>query len=992
MAEPGVLEGEAKTAASAGANPYSGAISNDPFSEAVPTDQFFSPIEPPARIASDQDYEALAPGKKFIDPTGKLRSKPYTVKDDAEFEQVPGGEQFVDPAGKLRKKPKYENLDFTPQTLFNMAANDRERELVLEKSYPGKVKRTPEGGFYVEDEGGVLRKPKGFMDAPGSYVAASAAPTIGSIGGEVLGGLAGAVTGPGVLATAIAGGAAGGAVGQTFNDAIMALSGTYDRSVGEQAKETGLAGAFGAAGTAVGRAVGAVAPSIKGAIREYLPSTVGKMLGAEAENVSTAAGLAEKGVLVPLSSWAKEAPHLQNLSEVLDPAFRTQQPLKQSAMNYYEKEGKELLDSMGVKIEGSLINPTAKPSTKEAGELLLKRATAEAQVADQRFAEELAKRQATFVATESPAATANQAILRSAEESRRAAQKVIDAGFQDIERDTAEAAAFSKAGHNGGDLWQSVGDKLQMLRRGIMERHEKWYNQASEAAGGIKPNTEGLGETATDFLAQITPEFKTQYPSIVRQIESLAPKVNPETGEFIKEATEPTWGQLHALRSQLRSNVDWYKLPHDLKDGAYKFFEKKVNSILHDPAAPEPLQLASRLLDATDRSYGENMAIFNARNIKAIMDGLRAGEPGDPKALFNAIVKEGHSDLTKKVLDMVGPNLASGIRAADVQSMLESSRSLIPGQIDGAKFVQEVLARHRSDMLTPIHGDEVAKKLLAQAQKIEAFKGRIDIAALPQDTALDIIARARTQAELAKRVADKDPLKVLEIEMKRMSDAGKKEAAAMRKERTGEPLGFLYNPTVGADAAVNKILNSEDLILAAAAKFGGNSSEFQALRQVWAERILTGTMKPGDTLAKISPETQQIMFPGVSLNQMKTLAKNMDFLLDTKAGQTGAGKSIMATEAVEHPAGQFFGKIGKILPKVPGVDFVQRSILTKYFAVVTELGSNPAFLRWLEKGLQGGPEAREMTRRELQRMMQKRGAQGAGAGEALFATPQKPQQ
>lgn len=948
---------------------------------------------PADKITNDADFDALKPGRKFVDPTGKTRTKPYTVGNDTDFEAVPEGEHFLDPTGQLRQKPKFEPIDFTAQTLYNMAVNDKERKRALERSYPGQVKEAPDKTFYIEELNGTMRKPKGFLDAPGSTIAGAAAPVLGSIAGEVGGGLLGAATGPGALLSAVAGGAVGGAAGQTFNDAIMQLAGVYDRSGGEQAWETGLSAVAGGVGTAVGRGISAVAPQIKGAVHNLLPKGVANLLGAEPEAASMAASLADKGVLVPPSAWAKEAPHVQNIVEVLDPAFRTQKPIVRSMTNYYEQETTKFLDSIGVKVDGPIVKPESEPSTRAAGEALLRRTTQESKQADEALEAALAKRKAEFTSSALEAAKAGQQeVLRTASESRKAAQALIDNGFRDIEGSVEQAVKFSKTGHNGGDLWQAVGDKLQLVRRGIMERHSLWYKQADEAAGNILPNTAGLPEVAKDFLGQLPQEFKTNYPSIVRQIEGLAEKTSPQ-GEVLKEQTLPTWGQLHNLRSQLRSNVDWYKLPADLKDGAYKFFERHINDVLHDPNAPAELQLASRLLDATDRSYGENMRVFQAKNIKTVMDGLRAGEPGDPKALFNAVVREGHSDLTKKVLDLVGPNLAAGVRAADVQSMLDASRSLVPGQIDGNKFAGEVLKRYRDDMLTPIHGEAMSSKLLAQAQKIAALNGRLDIQALPGDTAMDVIARARIQGELAKEAARADPLKTLKSEMQKIENDHKKEVARMKRERQSEPLGFLYNPTVGANEAVDRILGHEDLILAAANKFGAQSPEFKLMQQVWAQRVLMGSLNVGEKLGKISPEVQQVMFPGVTLPQMQTLAKEMDFLLSTKGAAGRAGQSIMATEAVEHPFGRFIGRGGTFLPKIPGADFAGRAILTKYYAMVTNLASNPAFLRWIERGLNGDKAAREMTRQEVQRAMQRGGAMGAGIGESVVQpSPMEPVQ
>ena len=81
------------------------------------------PITVPT-VVSDEDYGALMPGMKFKDKSGAQFVKPYKVESDEDYNQVPEGAEFVDQQGKRFKKPKYEGIDFTSQTLYDMAVND----------------------------------------------------------------------------------------------------------------------------------------------------------------------------------------------------------------------------------------------------------------------------------------------------------------------------------------------------------------------------------------------------------------------------------------------------------------------------------------------------------------------------------------------------------------------------------------------------------------------------------------------------------------------------------------------------------------------------------------------------------------------------------------------------------------------------------------------------------------------------------------------------
>jgi len=438
--------------------------------------------------------------------------------------------------------------------------------------------------------------------------------------------------------------------------------------------------------------------------------------------------------------------------------------------------------------------------------------------------------------------------------------------------------------------------------------------------------------------------------------------------------------------------VNWTDLNSDVKNGTFKFFANKVDEVLHAPNAVPELKLASQILDATDRGYGEAMRVFNAKELNAVMKGLEAGEPADPKVLFNLIAKEGHTDLTTKIMDMIGPQLATGVKAADVKTMMDASKS-ITGGVEGKRFVAEVADRYRSGMLQSIHGEAMANKLLKQAQNILALEGKIDVKVRPGDTAMDIIGKARTAADAAKEAA-KDPLVSLNKAMKQVEREHELEKMqiSLQRSKAAGPLGFMYEPNLQAMHAVDRILGSEDMVLAAAAKFGHQSPEFNMLRQIYARRVLEGSMNLSSKLAKISPEVQSLMFPGVSLKSMQTLAKEMDFLTSTRSMQTGAGKSIMAQAAVEHPWGRVLGKGGEYLPKLPGGDAIGRATIGKYYDVVLKLSNNLPFMRWVEKGLKGNEQARAMVKKEVQRAMQKGGALGAGVAESQFQTPQQPGQ
>lgn len=930
-----------------------------------------------AQPKSREEFEALAPGTQFVDPEGLTRVKPYMPKSPGDYSQMPEGAEFLDPEGQLRKKPTYEGIDFTTQTLYDMAVTDKERRKALERNYPGKVKEGPDG-LYIEDEG-TYRKPGRGLSRYTGFAAAAAAPTVGSVLGAVGGGV---LSGPAAVAGAAAGGAGGAFLGQTFNDVILGLSGIYDRSIGEQAANMALAGMAGAAGAGVGRGIATVVPSVKAGISAAgaaAPKAAAYFLGAGETELKTARELAEQGVMVPPSSWAHEAPHLHNMVEVFDPAFRTNKPLRQSAVDYYEKEAGKTLEAFGVERPPSIVEPAAEIPTRAAGERIMQRTLQEQAEADSALKSALERRAEALRSGLPEQQAQRETLQKAAEESRKAAQKLIDEGFKDIGRDADDAFKVAKAGSYSGDLWEHVGNKLRGIRQGISERARYWYERYDEMTGGHTVSSQELADSAKQMLNELPTEFKSRNPTLVQQLEKIGAKLDEE-GVLVEPAQELTYGQLHQLRSLFRGAADWHTLSSDFKNGALKRFSGEIDNLLHDPMAPAEVRNAGKFLDQIDKWYAHNIKIFNAQQIKAVMRGLEAGEPADAANLYNTVVKEGHTDLINRVKKMVGPNLWSGVEGADTRAMLDASKTLEPGVIDAKKFAREVLERYRNNTLEAVHGSK-AEKLLAQARAIEQLDGRLPVPATPNDTMTQVIQRARLAAEEAKTAGAKDPLGTLNKEMKKLQAEHSREVAAMKRQRREDPLGFLYDTTTGASEAVDKILKSEDLILAAASRFGETSPEFNMLRQIYAQRVLLGTTQPSKRLAGASAELQRLMFPGVTLEQMQTLAKNMDFLMERRGMSRTTAGSMSAMAKVEHP-------MGRIVSKIPVVKQVTepaaRAALGKFYAMVTRLMTSPATLRWVEKGLNGTPEERAAVKVFTDKVMQKGGAVGAGAAESTY--------
>ena len=976
-------------------------------------------LSPPQKITSPDEFEALPMGKDFTDPEGNVRTKPWRVTDEADFENVPEGADFYDPEGNVRTKPKYQDVDFTAHTLYNMAVNDTERRKALERSYPGKVKQESNGEFYVQEDDGTRRKARKVMspnsgyESVGAMAAGAAAPTLGAVAGEIGGAAAGTalMPGAGTAGGAIAGAGIGSALGQGLNDLMLKWAGIYDRSGGEEAKNLATAGAFGAGGAGLGRVAGSVvggALAAPGGLKAAAPGIAARIAGADQESLSTAIRIAEEGekesssrVLrafgmkdpgtpVPISSWAPHLPMPQLTQEVLHPRFFMEKPLEQGRTAFMETQGKSLLSDLGADVEGSLTEPLAAVSGREAGQKAIDRAVQESSDRETALRMRIGEQKAAAgmqAQAALPTHEARLAALRDAgQQADVAATRVVDHGYKQIEKDIEGAMRQAKAGHNSGDFWQAVAEKFKDLRGMISVRASARYGGWREAFGEIVPEQGGLAQEAQSFLEELPKPFQENHPSLVKQVAKLAGKQGKD-GEWIEEPTTLDLAGVHQLRSLFRHNIDWSDLPSDARNGALKMFQNKIDGVIHGADVPEA---ARKSLDDIDKWYGKVMPIWNDKRIQAVVDGLRNGQPADPKELVEMMIKEGNTDFNNKLKRMLGPNLWSGIRGAHAENLIRKNRDLW-GNVDGTSFARDVLSDYNSGLLQAIHGVEGAAKLRNQAQYAALLDGKMPIPVRPGDTTLDVIDRARQAQVAIEKEAEKNPIGLLKQELKTLGQMERQMEGAGRAVNNRDPFKFLIDKSVGATKAAEKIASSEDLIIGYAARVGEQSPEWESMKQFIAKRIFTNTTDPASRLKGISPEVAELVL-GTKLANAQRLAKDMEFLQPRTP--PGAGPSMLATSKVTHPFGS--GTIGKIsqsaLKLVPGSGPGARAVLSEYYDVMVHLMQSPSTMRWVMKGLEGNPQAREAVKAQIQRWVRAGGWSGAmGAEESYQGSEPTPQ-
>ena len=935
------------------------------------------PLEPERAKAT---YDSLQGGSKYVDPTGTQRIKPFEVKDQQSYGAVPDGATYKDPTGTTRKKPEVEGVGFAAQTLFDMSTNDDERHKALARTYGDKnVKRDPgTGEFSVTADGKTLKPGHGKGVArPAAALASAALPVGGAVAGGILGAPAGGVG-------AIGGAAAGGAAGQGANDALLAAAGVYSKTVGQEASNLALSGASSAIGEGGGRLAGAALPFVKGAIEPYvngdqhaLSSFLGKFLGVSPEGVKTAQKLTDQGVKVRPSAYIKEAPMITKEIEQFGPAFYDD-PFKSSAKDFYEQKAGDLLKQLGAPLteKEKLTEAAAKPSSAPAGQAMIDKVKGDVARTDAKLEQEMnaAKTQAQTEFGEKEAARTAQIdqLSKAAKEAQDAANQAVDLGFKDIDKDIADFNKTAAASHTTGALWQQTSDKIVAANKAMKETAGRLYYRPAEEIGKmVQPDVAGLKATAKAVQDSFPAGFSNVYPGIFNTLKGI------ETGKA-------SLAQLHELSQEIASRTNWSPITADAKDGLYKHFVAQIKDLIMKPPKDNPAWAkAADLIKGGDAFYAKNRPKFDDAVIKHIVSGTEAGLPPNPSELAQVVFKEENSARIAELKNMIGTQLWPSVEAAHVQSLFDTSKRL-DGKVDAKTFVAKVLGSIQRSGLKQMGGSALPEKVITQAKRAAMLSGELSVEHMPGDTVATYLKRVADTNERLESVAKQNPLGELESSVKHLEQRFRDQRAAALKAYRADPLSLLYRASPLAEKSADAILDSPDLLKAAAAKFGPDSMEFDLLRQVGAKRILQREIGSTGGLRKelgktLSEETQKLLFPGTAYGDVHQLAHDMEFLMGGDSG--GAGWSIAAQSRVTHPWVGIIGEVGKFISEMIAGP-VGRTILSTWYKLLTSAVTSPKTLNFLAKGLgSSDPAERDAARALVKKWANIGGAAGAGLGQ-----------
>ncbi len=1009
------------------------------------------PDPPPVEITDDEGYDKLKPGTKYIGPDKQVQTKLYTVSSDEDFDALPEGVEFMDPEGQKWKKPVSEDVGFTAQMLHDMARTPEGQEKALRVIYGDRVKKDSLGGLYVEDEDGKLRRPKarGLVSGAGAQMA-ELAPGLGMVAGGALGFGGGELVEPlgGGIPAGFGGAVIGAMAGRQVNNVVLGLAGIHE-GLGPQITSLAQEGAGVALGEVGGRAIAKTAGAMRGSM--HATSEVGQKLGGDkslgdligrnlprafealgqgpkearglligggdeqADKVALtratqSADITNRGGRVPPSKSMPAAPYLKKLEE-FDKVFTGLSRFDEANEALYNKEVRELLEDkeIGVNLDELATRATKKVSSEAAGQQVLATAQREMAMADAAMENDIRniKEQVARPIQEAGGVdrvaelrrVAIEKLQASHERAKQAAENVIQSAVRGLHEDVDLSMRAAGQHEDPSALNRKIAAEFDAYNVGTRAAAKKLYGAIEPVTEGVLPDVGSLADDAEAFLRNMPEQIRAKYPGDIAALKKLAPKVEAEGGSDAAEPFESiTYPQLHHLRSWFRHGIDYEDMTPDMKTGALKLFEKKINSVLHDPNAPAPLREAAGFLDQADAFYKANIPFLNDEMVKGTVNLLRSGVGADPIALAKLFFNPERTAAARRVRGIVGENLWSAVQDAHLKHMLDNSKIIGSNQIDGARFAAQVEDLDRNGLLATAYDPVTAKRITKVAADVRRLGGQLPISPEETDTISSLMRRMQIATQQVEKMAELDPIKALVDETKRLDKelAGKLKTA--KQQRQIDPLGFLYEDSMSALAvkAADRILGSPDLLKAAAEKFGRDSGEFKALQQVYAMRFFqrsfekTGGMRL-ELEKTMTEEVQALMFPGATRKTMLQIARDMEFL--SSAGGPDVGASMAGASRVLHPEQSipFVGKIFKLV-QVPMLGAGARFAYAKYLATMMDAVSHPSFINWLAGKLEGDAVARAEAKAAWQHRMNLAVGAGRVVGQQVMTGPQQPEE
>ena len=441
----------------------------------------------------------------------------------------------------------------------------------------------------------------------------------------------------------------------------------------------------------------------------------------------------------------------------------------------------------------------------------------------------------------------------------------------------------------GEDFPQRLADFRSQMSKAFSDA----YDQVIGSSGDTKVDAATMRPAVKSFLENMPDDLKRNQPELIRAVTAIA-----ENGT----ATLP---ELQYLRSALRNMADYDSLEPNFKKGPYKYFASAVNNLIHNENVPSQWRGAVRNLDRLDQLYGENMAIWRDKAAQSLVDQTRAGVAPDPAYVVNVLNNENQSARRKALLNIATPELRKQVWGATVDDLIQRSlatenygtEATGPATVNPSTFLKNVVDLDRAGVLRDYAPDE-AGRIVTLARRIAQKSGDIEID--PKSVTDNGFARTLqnihdTDVKIAQRLK-RDPATVLKEEM----DAANAKIKEVQQRPSSvqdvqNPIGEFATPSSRNLINVTEsLLEPENIdLLRRVVKTlgktadGADSPELTLLRERATERILKPFLDVDPSSRRVNPEaalrnfkklsrnTQDILFPGLSETAIPELAAEM---------------------------------------------------------------------------------------------------------------------
>lgn len=429
------------------------------------------------------------------------------------------------------------------------------------------------------------------------------------------------------------------------------------------------------------------------------------------------------------------------------------------------------------------------------------------------------------------------AVQESVDKLAKEADTVLNARLDKL---NAKSARYEPAA-----LSQDAGKQIEAAHTDFQASAAKIYGKIDELAGGkpIVP-TQGLKRELVGFLKR--------FPEIDVRLKGVLENKVASYGENI------TFQQAQDLRTYLRGMAQARTLTPSvpehffgrLADSVDRSFDQAGKLLLNKPAVD--------MLRAADKFYSNGIKKFEDTTVQQLVNQAEKGAPPDASLIARTALKPEHIAAVKQLRRLVGEDVFRRVASADYRNMINKATSEIDGTVSGRKLLLEL--KNRGPLTKVVHGEKTTKDLQELAEGLAARDRHINAEDLQPGDIKNALVSLRESEKQADEYLKTNFLADL-------ADPGKDPE---------QVYSYLARP--GNESRLEKAITV----------FGDKSDVVQGLRQHATGELTkdvaylatqgkeAASLK--EALGKYTKKEQDLLFPNGLADDMRELAKEVEFL------------------------------------------------------------------------------------------------------------------